>query len=145
MRALADILQQTNLTVDSVSEDGGHGWILLDKKKPNKRASVVWSNGGGWDHVSVAWSNRTPTWEEMCRVKKMFFRNDEVCVEYHPIESEYVNNHPYCLHIFKPQNEALPTPPAWMVGVKDGATMKETIEQANREMSHKAQTEKVVW
>lgn len=130
MKTTGEIIRQSRITVDMVGIDGGHGWLLLDMKKPNKRASVVWSNGDGWDHVSVAWPSRCPTWEEMCLVKKMFFYPEEVCVEYHPAESEYVNNHPYCLHIWRPQNETIPTPPSYMVGLKDGETMSEAIAKA---------------
>lgn len=84
--------------------DFGMGYIYLDPKKPNKAAAVIWSNGDGWDHVSVSWSDHCPTWEEMCRVKEMFFLPEEAAIEYHPAKSEYVNLHPYCLHLWRPKN-----------------------------------------
>lgn len=31
--------------------------------------AVIVSCGGGWDHVSVSFKNRTPTWKEMCAAK----------------------------------------------------------------------------
>ena len=91
--------------------DGGNGWITIR----GKQLFVVYSNGGGWDHVSVSLHNRCPTWDEMCAVKDIFFYPDECCVEYHPAEINYVNVHPYCLHIWKPQNANLPTPPTLFV------------------------------
>ena len=73
---------------------------------------VIASNGGGWDHVSVSKKNRIPTWDEMCAIKDMFFEPEEVDVQYHPKQSEYVNNHPYCLHLWRPNcGQALATPP----------------------------------
>lgn len=72
---------------------------------------VIASWGGGWDHVSVSLPNRCPTWDEMAAVKNMFFRPNETAIEYHPAELNYVNQHPYCLHIWKPQNEEIPQPP----------------------------------
>jgi hypothetical protein len=39
-------------------------------------------------------------------------------IQYHPPESEYVNNHPNCLHLWRPTGCALPMPPSIMVGVK---------------------------
>ena len=90
---------------------------------------------GGWDHVSVSFRNRTPTWDEMCEIKRMFFRPDEICVEYHPAESEYVNNMPYCLHIWRPQREPIPTPPSWMVGSKQGQTLARAIKQGVDELT----------
>lgn len=54
-----------------------------------------------WEHVSVSTSTRCPTWEEMCLVKKLFWRDDETVVQFHPAESEYVNRHPFCLHLWR--------------------------------------------
>lgn len=69
---------------------------------------VVASDGGGWDHVSVSPCNqkRCPTWEEMCAIKDMFFEPEECAVQYHPPKSEYVNNHPFCLHLWRPNKGA---------------------------------------
>ena len=129
MRTLEELLRQPRLMVQNVGVDGGFGRMYLDRKKPSKSAVVVWSNGGGWDHVSVSWSNRCPTWDEMCEVKKAFFYPEEVCVEYHPAESEYVNNFPYCLHLWRYQQPGMPMPPAWMVGAKQGQTIKEAMRE----------------
>ena len=60
--------------------DGGFGWVTIR----GKTLSVIYSNGGGWDHVSVSTPNRCPTWDEMCEIKDIFFAEDECCVEYHP-------------------------------------------------------------
>lgn len=130
MRTLNEILKRPHLIVEQSGPDGGRGRLYIDWKKPNKSAVVVWSNGGGWDHVSVSWPNRCPSWEEMCRVKDIFFLPEETCIEYHPAASEYVNQHPYCLHIWKPQNEVIPKPPTWMVGLKDGQSLSEAMREA---------------
>ena len=55
----------------------------------------------GWEHVSVSCTNRCPTWEEMCKVKDMFWRDDETVIEFHPRKESYVKAHPYCLHLWK--------------------------------------------
>ena len=82
----------------------------------------VASNGGGWEHVSVSPRNRKrqscPTWDEMCAIKDMFFLPEECVVQYHPPQSDYVNMHPYCLHLWKPTGVAMPRPPAIYVGLK---------------------------
>lgn len=80
---------------------------------------AICSNGDGWDHVSVSLPNRCPTWEEMSVVARLFFEDDERLVMYRPPASEYVNCHPYCLHWWRPQNEAMPFPPSYMVGPKE--------------------------
>lgn len=77
---------------------------------------VIASDGDFWDHVSVSLPDRCPTWEEMCHVKDLFFKTDEWVVQYHPAKSAYVNNHPFCLHLWRPQHVTIPLPPSWMVG-----------------------------
>jgi hypothetical protein len=81
---------------------------------------VVASDGEGWQHVSVSieGANRCPTWEEMCMVKNLFWAENEWAVQFHPAKSEYVNTHPRCLHLWRPLNQSMPTPPAIMVGIK---------------------------
>jgi len=77
---------------------------------------LIVSDGMGWDHVSVSCTNRCPEWEEMCYVKGLFWDGDECVIQYHPREQEYVNCHPFCLHLWKPQDVELPEPPKVMVG-----------------------------
>ncbi len=101
----------------STAADGNNGAFFIPLGKGQVLAVQV-SDGGGWDHVSASLFDRCPTWEEMCRVKDLFFDPEEVVVQYHPAASTYVNNHPHCLHLFRPQAVALPTPPAIMVGVR---------------------------
>ena len=137
MRALEDIRRTPGLLVDMTSGDGGRGFIYgADPRKPNRCMCVVWSTGGGWDHVSVSWPNRCPTWDEMCMVKKAFFDPEDVVIEYHPAESEYVNLHPYCLHMWRPQGVEIPAPPSWMVGVKKGESLREVWQKAEEGMRH---------
>ena len=70
-----------------------------------------------FDHVSVSIRRsgapfpRCPTWEEMCRVKVLFFGDDETVIQYHPPKSDYVNHHKYCLHLWKPIGVVIPLPP----------------------------------
>lgn len=83
---------------------------------------VIASDGMGWDHVSVSivgCPNRTPNWKQMCFVKDLFWEEDECVVQYHPPKSEYIDNHPGCLHLWKPQSEELPMPDSLLVGYKE--------------------------
>ena len=110
MRALADIRKDSRVMIVHDGVDGGEGWVNIGRGLA-AAPFAVWSNGGGWDHVSVSFARRCPTWEEMCKIKGIFFGPDECCVEYHPAEKDYVNVHPYCLHIWRPQNAEIPKPP----------------------------------
>lgn len=111
MRNFLSIRADKRIQVNASGQDGMNGWITLN----GKQFWFVCSNGDGWDHVSVSLKNRCPTWDEMCAVKDIFFSENECCVEYHPAKKDYVNLHPYCLHIWKPQLVDMPTPPIRMV------------------------------
>lgn len=76
---------------------------------------IIATDHGGWDHVSVSLENRCPNWQEMCTVKDVFFLPEEMVVQYHPAEEEYVNVHPYCLHLWRPQHGEIPKPPKHLV------------------------------
>lgn len=128
MKTLEQLKHTPNLLIRQTALDGGAGEIYQAGKP---FASVIWSNGGGWEHVSIAPYKRshTPTWDEMCRLKDMFFHEDETVVQYHPPKSEYVNNMPNCLHLWRPLNEVMPAPPSILVGVRKGQTTAEILKE----------------
>ena len=109
MKTQEQINKTVGLRIIRTEEDGGFGEIWIAGKP---WATVVWSWGGGWDHVSVSPIKRNvPSWDEMCRVKDMFWNEDEVVVQYHPRKSDYVNICKNCLHLWKPLESDMPTPP----------------------------------
>lgn len=71
-----------------------------------------------WQHVSVSLPSRCPTWEEMCFIKGLFWDEHEVVVQFHPAKDQYVNNHPFCLHLWRHNKVEMPTPPSILVGIK---------------------------
>jgi hypothetical protein len=79
---------------------------------------VIASDGEGWEHVSVSLPTRCPTWAEMAFIKSLFWDGADCVVQFHPPETEYVNNHPFCLHLWKPTGHQIPTPPSLLVGYK---------------------------
>ena len=112
MKTFEEIKQLPRLKIIECGEDGGCGEIyVLPDKRPY--GSVVWSNGGGWEHVSISPYNHrlTPTWDIMCMLKDMFFYEEETCVQFHPKKSEYVNLMENCLHIWRPTDGSLEMPP----------------------------------
>lgn len=84
----------------------------------SQQALVIASDAFGWEHVSVSRTDRCPTWDEMCQVKRMFWDESDCVLQYHPPKNHYVNNHPYCLHLWRPVGLKIPMPPSIMVGVK---------------------------
>ena len=103
--------------------DGFAANVQLLSSTKSRPARVIGSWGCWWDHVSVSFSNRMPTWDEMAEVKRMFFKPDEACFQLHPPEDEYVSFHNYCLHIWRPQRDDIPLPPSWMVGPRKGESV----------------------
>jgi hypothetical protein len=95
----------------------GRGW----KVELMVIASAGSDQPQGWrfDHVSVSTPARTPTWEEMDFVKRLFFHPEEVAYQLHVSPVEHINNHPYCLHLWRNCEQAIPLPPAAMVGYRD--------------------------
>jgi hypothetical protein len=77
----------------------------------------------GWEHVSVSLPTRCPTWAEMAFIKSVFWDADDTVVQYHPPESEYVNNHPFCLHLWRPIEKQIPLPPSILVGFRDAGVI----------------------
>lgn len=76
---------------------------------------VIASIGGGWDHVSVSHAKRVPTWQEMERIKRLFFRANETAMQLHVPPADHINNHPNVLHLWRPQGAEIPMPPKMMV------------------------------
>jgi len=128
MKSLEELKRTVGLMIMKIGIDGGCGEVWAGGKA---FGSVIWSYGGGWEHVSLAPYKRshTPTWDEMCRLKDMFFHEDETVVQYHPPKSEYVNNMPNCLHLWRPLKEVMPTPPSIMVGLRQGQTAAEARKE----------------
>jgi len=88
--------------------------------RTNERVRCIASDGGGWKHVSVSiiGDNRPPKWGLMCEVKGLFWEDEDVVIQFHPRKSEYVNNHPGCLHLWQSLTQPFPTPDPIMVGIK---------------------------
>lgn len=124
MKNVEEIKKDERVTITRQAPDGFCGFVRLKGISRKSDALFVISWGEGWDHLSLSFRDRCPIWKEMCEAKDIFFEEDEVCVQYHPKKSEYINNHSYCLHIFRPQKETLPVPPYWMVGLKPGDTIE---------------------
>lgn len=106
----------------SDSSYGNNGAFLLPREGKTNSAFFfcIVSDGEGWEHVSVhiPSEQRCPSWTEMCYIKNMFWDEDEAVMQLHPPKSEYVNNHNFCLHLWRPVNAVIPLPASILVGLK---------------------------
>ena len=104
-------------------EGNGNNGVFIVRLRPGESPLRVIASDGAlddgqeWDHVSVSRPDRTPTWAEMCAIKALFWGDEDVVVQYHSPRSEWVNNHQYCLHMWRPVGVDVPRPPALMVGI----------------------------
>lgn len=124
----------THPRLGSTAADGNNGAFDLESPEPGWRLALICSDSSEpspetagwprWEHVSVhAYRDdgrrmRVPTWKEMCYVKRICWDAEDVVMQLHPRESEYVNNHPCVLHLWRPLDATIPEPPSLMVGVR---------------------------
>ena len=129
MRNLYEAEQHLDVTRDTSRAIGqyygSHGddtCGVFDIASPTDRKPlrVVVSSDFGWEHVSVSRPKRCPNWPEMEHVKRLLFRDDEVCFQLHVSVGEHLSVHPNCLHIWRPTDVEIPLPPKWMVGPYEG-------------------------
>jgi hypothetical protein len=69
------------------------------------RMSVIFSgaveqDGKRWLHVSCAFANKLPTFDDLRQIKEVFLGTEAYAVQVFPPQKHYVNIHPYCLHLF---------------------------------------------
>ena len=114
----------------SSPEDGQNGAFHLESVEPGWMLFLIGSDSTDpdaeglpkWEHVSVHARRsdrvRTPTWKEMCQVKDRRWDAEDVVMQLHPRRSEYVNQHPHVLHLWRPKEAAIPEPPSIFVGIR---------------------------
>jgi len=133
----------THPQLGTTSADGNNGAFAVLSPEPGWTLQLICSDGSDpefaadrWEHVSVhAYRTsqtdvpqllgqsrvpkmRTPTWKEMAFIKNLCWDDEDVVMQLHPKRSEYVNQHPHVLHLWRPVDLVIPTPPSIFVGTK---------------------------
>lgn len=127
MRSKQEIFDSRKIILIEQSHDGFTGIIHIR----GWEGSVIASWGGGWDHVSVAPRKHSyiPSWDDMCAIKELFFKDNEAVIQIHPPKDEYVNDMPNCLHLWRANDKEMVLPPSFMVGRRKGQTEAEAIAE----------------
>lgn len=123
-------LRQGPYGSDDSMKDGGV--FQIPYKDTNTMLFVIATSGNPpllgteiWEHVSArafddaksaSPKERTPTWDEMCFLKDIFWHPEECVIQYHPPKSQYVNVHPHVLHLWRQAGVDMPTPPKGYIG-----------------------------
>jgi hypothetical protein len=119
-RSFSDRLERARVQEPPLVSARGDLWGKFRPRTNDGVALCIVASDGSeevpWEHVSVSTEKRCPTWEEMCWVKGLFFEEEEPVMQLHPPASEYVNYHPYCLHLWRPLEQLIPLPPSIAVG-----------------------------
>lgn len=63
-------------------------------------SGCVEGDGRRWIHVSCSRSDRLPSWSDLRKVKDAFIGRERKAIQVLPPASEYVNFHPYVLHLW---------------------------------------------
>ena len=100
-------------------EHGGRGGVFWLPRPDGSKLLCVASTGGGWDHVSCSVQHgdhgdagsSMPTYEDLKRVHRTFFKASEAAVEYFVPPSHHVDVHPHVRHLWRPTRKRLPRPP----------------------------------
>jgi len=105
---------------------GNNGAFVLPVLK-RAIVHVIASDGEGWEHVSVSLdpqtmgaknAQRCPTWEEMDALKRLFWDDSDCVAQLHVPRKDWVNCHPYTLHLWRQISHEWAQPDSIMVGVK---------------------------
>lgn len=128
MKSKDEIIASNKVLITEKYLDGFFGVIFIR----GWQGTVQVSWGAGWDHVSVSpqKSKYTPSWDDMCAIKEVFFKDSEAVIQIHPPRDEYVNNMPNCLHLWRANDKDMVLPPSFMVGIKEGQTKADVLKEA---------------
>lgn len=115
-----------HLFVPFVKDDPAGGFFRIPHLElTNHLFGCLANNSENWEHVCVtvfiqgSRPDRCCTWDEMCFIKSHFWDDEQAVMQLHPPKSQWISNHPYCLHLWKPKQKEIPLPPSILVGAKE--------------------------
>lgn len=130
MKDIQTILQDKRIAqvLRNVNNDKAIQLKLMLNTQYDKQSCVKFTKAMGWEHLSVSFDDMLPDWNYMQEMKEMFWKDDEECFQLHPKKDNYINNHNYCLHIWKPLEQQIPIPPTILVGFRPGKEQEDKKE-----------------
>ena len=105
-------LEKYRVAVGGDEGDACNGFLMIK----SRGLAVQFSDGGGWEHVSVSRKSKVPSYDDLCWIKDQFWNNRDTVMQLHVPKKDHVNVHPWCLHLWRPLDQEIPRPPGIMVG-----------------------------
>jgi hypothetical protein len=65
-------------------------------------SAMIEADGKPWLHVSFSRPDRLPSYDDLKLVKAEVVGADRKAIQVFPAESQFVNRHAYCLHLWSP-------------------------------------------
>lgn len=118
----------TPLNVYTPAGDAGNGMFKIPVSVNGTELIIgcIASDGLGWEHVSVNCIHKgisiLPNWDVMAFIKSLFLEPESRVIQIHPPESQYVNNHPNVLHLWRCRFEDAAYPMSMLVGIVNKTT-----------------------
>lgn len=112
MKALKILRRTSALRITEATVRGGFALITIG----DWTGTAMWgTDEDGWEHVSVSpyAHTRTPSWDDMCRIKDIFWDATETVFQIHPPKSKYTNIMDNCLHLWRPKTGVHGMNPEW--------------------------------
>lgn len=99
MRKITEICKMPHIHIEDIFVDREKnpeaiiGWVSFQDKKFTG-SFILGFNEHGMEHVSVSSykKRQLPDWETMCRIKEIFWEDEEMVVQIHPKKSEYIHD-----------------------------------------------------
>lgn len=85
---------------------GPDGWRMITLGTGSVWGSVIVTTSDvpgdphEWTHASISWTDRLPTYAELCRLKEAVWGGDGYAYQVFAPASEHVNIHEFALHLW---------------------------------------------
>jgi hypothetical protein len=95
-------------------EGFNHGLFRIPNGSIRNTIIVTASDEFEWERVTVSKKYESPTWDEMCKIKDLFWDVNDYVLQYHPPRRICSNYTSYSLDLWRPIGGDIPLPPEFV-------------------------------
>jgi len=102
-----EMIEETKKAIEKIPREwlrsGWHGPAAVFNRVDGRRVlfGVEFHDDGKWQHLSLSRPDRNPSWIELREAKNVFMGPEATAIQIAPPESEYVNEHRFCFHLWR--------------------------------------------